>query len=68
MTKAVKRPPVQWAFVPTGEMWIQLGVSTDTLENWRVSCEKSIDLMYFHQSSQTGQQIQTNLTEYGSYS
>ena len=37
MTTAVKRPPIQWAFIPTGEMCQQLGVSADTLKDWRVA-------------------------------
>lgn len=37
MTTAVKRPPIQWAFIPTGEMCLQLGVSADTLKDWRVA-------------------------------
>jgi hypothetical protein len=37
MATAVKRPPIQWAFVPSGEMCLQLGVSADTLKDWRVA-------------------------------
>ena len=37
MTTAVKRPPIQWAFIPSGEMCLQLGVSADTLKDWRVA-------------------------------
>jgi hypothetical protein len=33
----IKRPPIQWAFVPNGEMGLQLGVSADTLKDWRVA-------------------------------
>ena len=36
MTYKVKRPPVQWAGVPTREMCIHAGVSADTLKDWRV--------------------------------
>jgi hypothetical protein len=32
----VKRPPIQWAGVPTGEMCITAGVSADYLKNLRV--------------------------------
>ena len=37
MAHRVKRPSVQWAGVPTGEMCIAAGVSVDTLKYWRVS-------------------------------
>ena len=37
MTSKVQRPPIQWAFVPSGEMCLQLGVSADTLKDWRVA-------------------------------
>ena len=37
MTTRVKRPPIQWAFIPSGEMCLQLGVSADTLKDWRVA-------------------------------
>jgi hypothetical protein len=36
MTTRVKRPPIQWAGVPTGEMCITAGVSADYLKNLRV--------------------------------
>ncbi|WP_310481468.1 hypothetical protein [Chamaesiphon sp. VAR_48_metabat_403] len=36
MTHRVKRPSVQWAGVPTGEMCITAGVSADTLKNYRI--------------------------------
>jgi hypothetical protein len=37
MTHRVKRPvAVQWAGVPTREMCAYIGVSTDTLKDWRV--------------------------------
>jgi hypothetical protein len=36
MTYKVKRPPVQWAGVPTREMCLQLGCSADTLKDLRV--------------------------------
>jgi hypothetical protein len=37
MTHRVKRPFPQWAGLPTGEMYAQIGVSVDTLKYWRVS-------------------------------
>ena len=37
MANKVKRPEIQWSFVPTGEMCRQLGVSVDTLKDWRVA-------------------------------
>jgi hypothetical protein len=37
MATAVKRPAIQWAFIPNGEMCLQLGVSVDTLKDWRVA-------------------------------
>lgn len=37
MPSAVKRPAIEWPFVPTKELCHQLGVSTDTLKDWRVS-------------------------------
>jgi hypothetical protein len=37
MTTKVKRPTIQWAGIPTGEMCIQLGISPDTLKEWRVT-------------------------------
>jgi hypothetical protein len=37
MTHRVKRPPIQWAGVPTREMCLHAGVSADTLKSWRVS-------------------------------
>jgi hypothetical protein len=36
MATKVPRPPIQWAFIPAGEMCLQLGVSADTLKDWRV--------------------------------
>jgi hypothetical protein len=35
--QTVKRPPIQWAFIPSGEMCHQLGVSADSLKDWRVA-------------------------------
>jgi hypothetical protein len=37
MATAVKRPPIQWAFIPGSEMCLQLGISADTLKDWRVA-------------------------------
>ena len=37
MANKVKRPEIQWAFVPTGEICHQIGVSVDTLKDWRVA-------------------------------
>lgn len=36
MTKKVKRPPIRWVGIPTGEMCIQAGISSDTLKNLRI--------------------------------
>jgi hypothetical protein len=37
MATKVERPPIQWAFIPSGEMCLQLGISADTLKDWRVA-------------------------------
>lgn len=37
MTTKIERPSIQWAGIPTGEMCIQLGISPDTLKEWRVT-------------------------------
>lgn len=37
MANRIKRPDIQWAFVPSGEMCLQLGVCADTLKDWRVA-------------------------------
>jgi hypothetical protein len=37
MATKVKRPTIQWAGIPTGEMCLQLGISSDTLKEWRVT-------------------------------
>jgi hypothetical protein len=37
MATKVIRPLIQWAFIPNGEMCLQLGVSADTLKDWRVA-------------------------------
>jgi hypothetical protein len=37
MTHRIKRPPIEWAFIPSGEMCLQLGVSAETIKNWRVT-------------------------------
>ena len=36
LTSRVKRPPLTWVGVPTGEMCLQIGISTDTLKDLRV--------------------------------
>ncbi|MFM2305214.1 MAG: hypothetical protein RLZZ135_2627 [Cyanobacteriota bacterium] len=36
MTYKVTRPPLTWACVPTREMCLHAGVSSDTLKDWRV--------------------------------
>jgi hypothetical protein len=36
MTHRIKRPPIQWAGVPTREMCVAAGVSADYLKNLRV--------------------------------
>ncbi len=36
MTTKVKRLTIQWAGISTGEMCLQLGISSDTLKEWRV--------------------------------
>jgi hypothetical protein len=48
MTRRVKRPPIQWAFIPSGAMCQQLGVSTDTLKDWRVAGILKFGLYYTH--------------------
>lgn len=37
MAHRVKRPKLQWVLVPTGEMCLQLGVSSDTIKYWRIA-------------------------------
>ncbi len=37
MTHRIKRPLLTWECVPTREMCLCAGVSTDTLKNWRVN-------------------------------
>jgi hypothetical protein len=48
MTRRVKRPPIQWAFIPSGEMCQQIGISTDTLKDWRVTGILKAGLYYTH--------------------
>ncbi len=37
MATSVKRPAIEWAFIPTKELCLQLGVSIDTLKDWRTT-------------------------------